>query len=106
MVYLSRCYRNTTSAGNKAKTDNEQTMDEMGFRNVGLSQRIGGNGIYIFFYDLLSVLKAATSLRRGDVLVLQYPVKKYFSFLCSMAHARGLMWWHSSMIWGRSAGRG
>lgn len=89
MVYLSRCYRNTTSAGNKAKTDNEQTMDEMGFRNVGLSRRIGGNGIYIFFYDLLSVLKAATSLRRGDVLVLQYPVKKYFSFLCSMAHAKG-----------------
>lgn len=89
MVYLSRCYRDCTSAGNKAKTDNEQTMDEMGFRNVGLPQRIGGNGIFIFFYDLVSVLKAVATLRRGDVLVLQYPVKKYFSFLCHMAHAKG-----------------
>lgn len=89
MVYLSRCYRDGTSAGNKAKTDNEQTMDELGFRNIGLPQRVGGNGIYIFLYDLVSVLKAVITLRRGDVLVLQYPVKKYFSFLCRMAHGEG-----------------
>lgn len=89
MVYLSRCYRNLTSAGNKAKTDNEKTMEFMGFRNIGLPQTMGKNKVYIFFYDLLSVLKAIIMLRRGDKLVLQYPVKKYFSFICFMAHIKG-----------------
>lgn len=89
MVYLSRCYRDLSSAGNKAKTDNEATMQAMGFVNVGLPQRVGANGVFIFFYDLASVLRACCSIHRGDVLLLQYPVKKYFSLLCRMAHLRG-----------------
>lgn len=89
MIYLSRCYRNLTSAGNKAKTDNETTMLEMGFVNVGLPQRVSENGIFIFLYDLVSVVKACCLMCRGDVLLLQYPVKKYFSFLCRMAHFHG-----------------
>lgn len=89
MIYLSRCYRDLSSAGNKAKTDNEATMQAMGFVNVGLPQQVGANGVFIFFYDLASVLKACCSIRRGDVFLLQYPVKKYFSLLCRIAHLRG-----------------
>ncbi len=89
LTYLSRCYRNLTSAGNKAKTDNETTMREMGFVNVGLPQKVSGNGMFVFVYDLASVLKACFSMRRGDILLLQYPVKKYFSFLCHVAHFHG-----------------
>lgn len=89
LTYLSRCYRNLTSAGNKAKIDNETTMREMGFVNVGLPQRVSGNGLFVFIYDLASVLKACLSMRRGDILLLQYPVKKYFSFLCHVAHLHG-----------------
>ena len=33
--YLSRNYRDTNSAGNKAKTDIEDIMADMGFRNAG-----------------------------------------------------------------------
>lgn len=29
------------------------------------------------------------TVRRGDIVVLQYPIKKYFSFICNEAHARG-----------------
>lgn len=89
MVYLSRCYRDMTSAGNKAKTDNERTMEEMGYLNIGLPQKSGRSGVYIFVYDLVSVIRAVAALRRDDMLVLQYPVKKYFSLLCRMAHLRG-----------------
>ena len=32
--YLSRNYRDTNSAGNKAKTDIEDIMADMGFRNA------------------------------------------------------------------------
>lgn len=89
LTYISRCYRNLTSAGNKAKIDNETTMQEMGFVNVGLPKVVRGNGLFVFFYDLASVLKACLSMRRGDILLLQYPVKKYFSFLCRVAHLHG-----------------
>lgn len=96
MVYLSRCYRDCTSAGNKAKTDNEQTMDEMGFRNVGLPQRIGGNGIFIFFYDLVSVLKAVAttstrrracpSISRKEILLFSLPHGACKGCSCGSAH--------------------
>lgn len=89
MVYLSRCYRNLTSAGNKAKTDIETSMQEMGFVNIGLPQKVGSNKTFIFFYDLLGVIKACCSLRKGDTLMLQYPLKKYFSLLCNVAHLHG-----------------
>ena len=35
------------------------------------------------------VLKSILCLRKGDVLVLQYPLKKYYAFVCNMAHLRG-----------------
>lgn len=89
LTYLSRCYRNLASAGNKAKTDTEATMQSMGFRNIGLPQCVSSNGLKVFFYDLAGVVKACCSMRCGDILVLQYPVKKYFSLLCNAAHLHG-----------------
>ncbi|MEE0424356.1 MAG: galactofuranosyltransferase, partial [Prevotella sp.] len=42
-----------------------------------------------FFYNLASTLIACSRIQKGDVIVLQYPVKKYFSFICKMAHLKG-----------------
>lgn len=87
--YISRNYKNKTSAGNKAKTDMEQVMQEMGFGNAGLPQTTYKNTVLHFIFTLLSVLRAPWRLHRGDILFIQYPLKKYFSFLCNMAHLRG-----------------
>lgn len=89
LVYISKNYKDNSSAGNKAKTDIERIMARNGCRNVGLQQRIIGNAAAGFTYTLGSVIKTAFTLRRGDVLVLQYPFKKYFSLLCRIAHAHG-----------------
>lgn len=89
LCYISRNYYNLSTAGNKAKTDYERILHSMGASDLGLPCKIGGNKLYAFFYNLLSVLKAAACMKRGDVIVLQYPVKKYFSFLCNMAHLKG-----------------
>ena len=86
--YLSRNYKGLSGAGNKAKTDIEQVMSEMGFRNVGLRQTLYTNQIVAFMVTLLGVLKAPFCLHTGDYLVLQYPLKKYFSFVCRLAHLR------------------
>lgn len=87
--YLSRNYRNTTSAGNKAKTDIEAIMDSMGYRYAGLPQSHLKGSAAAFFRTLGSVIKAPWSLHKGDMLVVQYPLKKYFSAVCHAAHLRG-----------------
>ena len=89
ICYLSRNYRGVDNAGNKAKTDIEQIMESHGFRNVGLKQTRYRNVVVAFCRTLFSVLKSILCLRKGDVLVLQYPLKKYYAFVCNMAHLRG-----------------
>lgn len=87
--YLSRNYKGLSSAGNKAKTDIERIMENMSFRNVGLQQTTYTNEILSFLTTLAGVLKSPFCLQKGDKLVLQYPLKKYFTFVCNMAHLRG-----------------
>ena len=87
--YLSRNYKGLSSAGNKAKTDIEQIMKDLSFKNVGLKQTTYRNKVLSFLVTLAGVLKAPFCLHRGDYLVLQYPLKKYFTFVCNMAHQRG-----------------
>lgn len=89
LCYISRNYYNLTSAGNKAKTDNEDTLAEMGAINLGLPRTIRNSKILAFFLDLIGILRACILLQKDDILFLQYPVKKYFSFLCHVAHLKG-----------------
>lgn len=87
--YLSRNYKETNSAGNKAKTDMEAIMQAMGLRNVGLPQSRFRDPVRHFLATLAGVVKSPFCLRRGDTLVLQYPLKKYYELVCDMAHCRG-----------------
>lgn len=89
LCYISRNYYNLSTAGNKAKTDNEDTLSDMGAINLGLHRTVNSSKILAFFLDLAGVLRACMMLKRGDVLFLQYPVKKYFSLLCNVAKMKG-----------------
>lgn len=73
--YLSRNYKGLGSAGNKAKTDIEKIMDSMGLGNAGLRQTTYNNKLAHFFLTLAGVIKSPFSLKRGDTLLLQYPLK-------------------------------
>ena len=89
LCYISRNYYNLTSAGNKAKTDNEDTLMEIGAVNLGLRRTFHNSKVLAFFLDLAGVIRACILLKKGDILFLQYPVKKYFSFLCNVARMKG-----------------
>lgn len=89
LCYISRCYAGVSSAGSKAKTDVEDILESMGAVNVGLARRFRSGKVYAFIYNMCSVVRYLFSLRRGDCVVLQYPVKKYYAFLCRVAHWRG-----------------
>lgn len=87
--YISKNYSNVTTAGNKAKTDIEAILVMNGYKNAGLQQTHIPGKIKGFLRTLLGVLKLPFSLRRGGILVLQYPLKKYYNWCCRMAHLRG-----------------
>lgn len=87
--YVSRCYPNNLKGGFKAKTDMELIMKENNFHNLGLGQKFNNNKIYGFFYDLISVCKAIVSVKKDDILVIQYPLKKYYYILSYMAQLKG-----------------
>lgn len=89
LCYISRNYYNLTTAGNKAKTDNEDTLIEMGAVNLGLHRTVNSSKVLAFCLDLIGVIRACLLLKKGDTLFLQYPVKKYFSFLCKIACMKG-----------------
>lgn len=87
--YLSKNYKGVNDAGNKAKTDIERIMRDLGFQNAGLPQTFCKNKIAGFFLTLAGVLKVPFTVSKGDMLVLQYPLKKFYPFVCRMARLRG-----------------
>lgn len=87
--FLSRNYRTLNQAGNKAKTDIEAALSAIGFRSAGFAQGTHKNPVLHFLYNIGSVLKVPFTLRKGDTLVVQYPLKKWFALACKLAHLRG-----------------
>lgn len=88
-IYISKNYKEINSAGNKAKTDIEYILASINCRNAGLKQTIHSNAISGFILSFLGIIKAFFSIRKGEVLVLQYPFKKYYVLACRMAHFKG-----------------
>ena len=75
LCYISKKLLWDGRFGNKAKTDNEKTLAAMGARNLGMRQTLHRNKILAFFLDLAGIIKFSCTVRRGDVVVLQYPIK-------------------------------
>lgn len=75
-------------SGNKAKEDIDVIMAQEGFRNVAVSFS-SHNAVARFFSKLFSVLMLVLRVHKGDVLLVQYPFKKYYSLICRLAHLKG-----------------
>lgn len=88
-VFISKNYRHVNSGGDKAKTDVEAILLRNGWRNIGLPQGRSTNPVKAYLHTLASVLKGVMQLQRGDVLLVQYPLKKYYDFVVSCALKRG-----------------
>lgn len=89
LCYISRNYRGTASSGNKARTDNEDIISRMGGINLSLPRSFSRNKIVTFLYNLIGILIYTLRVRSGDIVFLQYPIKKYFAFICNVARLRG-----------------
>ncbi len=72
---------------NKAKNDVDAIVREMGFISLTPRQK-RGDAFSRFWTKLVSIFRILTVLKRGDVLFLQYPMKKFFRISCIFAHLR------------------
>lgn len=87
--YLSKNYKGINSAGNKAKTDIEAILKQQGYKDAGLPQTNYTNNIIGFLITLMGVLKVIFTISKNDTVILQYPFKKYYSFVCNLIHFKG-----------------
>jgi hypothetical protein len=60
----------------------------MGYKNLTPNNN-SGNAIMRFILRLIAVNKILFTLHKGDVLCLQYPMKKFFTPACRLTHAKG-----------------
>lgn len=86
LCYISHNYY---KGGNKAKNDIECILKSGGAVNIGLKRTDINSKVISFVVNLVGILKACLLMKKGDTIVLQYPLKKYFSFVCHIAHLKG-----------------
>lgn len=73
---------------NKAKVDIETIAARLGYVNL-TRFNFGKGGAARFFTKLLAVGSILFRLHRGDTLLLQYPMKKFFRIASVFAHVKG-----------------
>lgn len=89
LVYISRNYKSLTYGGAKARVDMEDLLQDMDAVNLGLKRTFHKNKVYDFLRNLAGLVRFMFTVRPGDVVLVQYPVKKYYSFICRYSHLRG-----------------
>ena len=73
---------------NKAKPDIALFCREAGYRDVSARPPFGGS-VGKFLCKTATVARLVTNLHKGDVLIIQYPYKKYYKTLCRIARMKG-----------------
>ncbi len=73
---------------NKAKADIDNIVDALGYTNLA-HKDYGHGGVGRFLTKLCAVSRILWTLRKGDILFLQYPMKKFYRTACTLAHWRG-----------------
>lgn len=73
---------------NKAKNDIDELMRRRGFKDASVGFRQDGM-VNRYMHKLLSMVKLLFMLRKGDVLLIQYPFKKFFVCQCLISRMKG-----------------
>ena len=73
---------------NKAKEDIDEICRREGFVNL-TRKNFGSGGVGRFMTKMVSVCRILTTLHKGDILFLQYPMKKFYKMACTFAQCKG-----------------
>ena len=80
------CYISIDSP-NTAKSHIDELMKQMHFRDLAAGTWKGKVGTY--FRKLFSMFNLLFKLHKGDILLIQYPFKKFYVIQCRIAHWKG-----------------
>ena len=80
------CYISMDSP-NAAKRHVDEIVRREGFKDMAV--KVGKGKVATFFRKLFSVVALAFRIHRGDVLLIQYPFKKFYVIQCRIAHLKG-----------------
>lgn len=80
------CYISMHSP-NTAKRHVDELMKRMGFKDLAVET--GRGKVATYFRKLFSMCNIFFKLKKGDVLVIQYPFKKFYVTQCKIAHLKG-----------------
>lgn len=75
-------------SSNKAKNDIDELMLRKGFRDASVKFSQEGM-INRYMHKLFSMAKLFFTLKKGDVLLIQYPFKKFYVCQCAISHMKG-----------------
>lgn len=73
----------------KARKDIDRIVECMGFRNMGITRQPAKNAVSDFFLTLAAMLKVPFIIKKGDVVVLPYNLRKYYLYICKVTHWKG-----------------
>lgn len=74
---------------NKAKNDVSYIVcNKLGFNNIAQCKGAKGK-IETFFAKVFTMLLLPLKIEPGDTLLIQYPFKKFYSYICYIANLRG-----------------
>ena len=76
-------------AANKARTDVETILDQEGFLDIGPRHDPAASTARRRLDDFAGIVKAAARVKRGDTLLVQYPLRGYFNYITRRAKAKG-----------------
>ena len=71
----------------RSRIEQEETEDAQ--HPLGLETTFSTSQVVSFVRNLMGIIHMSSKVQKGDIIVLQYPVKKYFSLICRIAHRRG-----------------
>lgn len=75
-------------SGNKAKVDIDRICSKEGFTNL-TANNFGSSALGRFMTKVASVSNILFKLKKGDILLLQYPMKKFYKIACRFARMKG-----------------
>ncbi len=73
---------------NKPKEDINEIVESMGYRNIA-PQSTKSSGLAHFLIKLGTLFCILARMKRNDMLLIQYPYKKFFTPTCICAHLKG-----------------
>lgn len=83
--FITKNYKAQFSAAGKAKIDCEQTLERIGFKNIGLNRTTFSNSIIGSILTFTGTFIGLIRLKKGSTICIQYPIKKYYNIIVKIA---------------------